>query len=115
MAVLMPMRAPAAVPAAARRVPGVDGRVRLDDPVDGPSRVPGLDLAPQPADHAGGQRVVKPERVPDGVHALADHQVGGRFRLARVRASAPVRFVVIAGERFAGVPYLPMATATGCS
>ena len=36
--------------------------------------------------------------------------------MGRGRASAPVRFVVIAGGgAFAGVPYLPMATATGFS
>ena len=59
-------------------VSGVDGRVGLDDPVDGPPGVTRLNLAAQTADDPGGQGVVQTERVADGVHALPHQQVGAR-------------------------------------
>ena len=55
-----------------------EGGMWADDDLDQVSDLPAvgrLQLAPQAADHAGGQRAVEPERVADRKHLLPDLEV----------------------------------------
>src|SRR5690606_14977566 len=60
-------------PAAVARI---DGRVGLDDALDGPLG-DALDLAPQAADDAGGESLIQAKGIADGVDLLTDEKVTG--------------------------------------
>ena len=57
------------------RITGVDRGVGLDHVVNRAGHAGELQLAPESADHADGQRVVEPEGVADRQHPLSDQQV----------------------------------------